>query len=291
MYTILSKRLASWITRIGLLALVVSLGLLGGPAKPAAAAAITVTVKPAGSGLEFSASYPYAVTWDVWLSTASIEVSPYPPHFATGGTLAPRVKHFATSSAVTSIGPAFYSLLPSTTYNYIVRAGDSYVTGSAKTLQSRVTVTFTQIEVIGDSDDFGKGELTFFFRNPTNGLFDRQFGEVSVSSGTFLQLPTERAAIIYRVFNKVGNLTLMVEGVDNDIDIDACRSNQPPDGTSGSDHCFDWATAQTAIYIPQFAGLSQNFTSKVVQFETTAYRLKFRVFAIVTAEYGELFAL
>jgi hypothetical protein len=56
--------------------------------------------------------------------------------------------------------------------------------------------------------------------------------------------------------------------------------------TSGSDNCFDWATAQSAINIAQFAGLNQNFTQKTVTFQTTGNRLEFKVFATITVEYG-----
>jgi hypothetical protein len=140
--------------------------------------------------------------------------------------------------------------------------------------------------------DVGKGELTFHFRNPGTFLFDRQFGEVGVNSNDPpLILPTDGAAIQYRLINSVA-LSLAVEGVDNDIDFfEACRTDQPPDGTSGSDNCFDWATAKTSISIAQFSGLSQNFTQKPLVFQTTAYRLKFKVFATVTVGYGEKIVL
>src|SRR4029450_13977086 len=114
MDTMFSKRVVLWLTRIGLLTMMMSLGLLGGPAKPAAAAGVTVTAKAGRSGLEFSATAPSAVTWDVWLSTASIDQSVYPPKFVSGGTLSPRIKHLASTTAQTSFSPAFYNLLANT---------------------------------------------------------------------------------------------------------------------------------------------------------------------------------
>ena len=84
-----------------------------------------------------------------------------------------------------------------------------------------------------------------------------------------------------------------MEGVDDDYDppFEACRSSQPPDGTSGSDSCYDWATATFSTNVAQFAGLSQNHTSKPVTFQTTGFRLKFKVFATVTVDYGDVFVV
>src|SRR5262245_22743519 len=276
MYRYLSRPSIAWTARLGLAIVLLSLSLLAAAPRRASAAIVTVNVNPHGSGLEFSASTTSAVTWEFWLSTSSIVTSPYPPHFQSLG-----VRYVSGANPSNSFSPAFYNLVPNRTYNYIVRGGSTYLTGSVKTLKNRVTVTFNKIDVIDDSDALGAGELTFYF-NAGSGFF-QQFGEVSASSGASLSINT--ATIIF--FNKVGSLNPMVEGVDDDIDfLEACRSGQPPDGTTGSDNCFDWATAQTSINIPQFAGLNNNFTQKTVSFETTANRLKFRAFALITVEYG-----
>jgi hypothetical protein len=270
MYTIFSKRVVLWLTRIGLLTLMMSLGLLGSPAKPAAAAGVTVNVKPATSGLEFSATSPSAVTWDVWLSTASIDQSVYPPQFITGGTLSPRIKHVASTTAQTSFSPAFYNLLANTTYNYIVRGGTSYQTGSAKTLQRQRTVTFTQIDVISDSDSTGAGELTFDFY--VDGKYRFAFG-VSAGSNTpvypnkvFIDFPT-------------GSTTsLKVVGIDDDCDFGQFCTGGLPSSGGGSNSDMDWATAE-------IGSISASSLPRTVTFETRGYALEFKVYAKVEMRY------
>jgi hypothetical protein len=283
MVSIISKRLVSW---LGLAVMLLSLTVLASEPQSAAAAGVTVSVTSAGSGLQFAASSSSAVTWDIWISTSSIQMSPAPPHFQTGGSLPARVKHFSSTTLQSSYSPAFYQLGINTTYNYIVRGGSSYVTGFAKTLSRKVTVAITRIDVLDDSDDLSAGDLTFYFRNPNDGAFDQHVGEVSISSGSPLLLP-DRSALSYNFFANSSTLKLAVQGVDDDCDfLDICQGFWYPDLSSGSSNDFDWATAQITINIPQFAGLNQNFTSKLVTFQTTANRLKFKVTAIVTVEYS-----
>jgi hypothetical protein len=284
MYTILPKRLTLWISRIGLLALVLSLGVLGSPAKPAAAQGITATVNAVGTGLEFHASSPFAVTWDIWLSTASIEMSPSPPHFPTGGTLPPRVKHVASTIAQASFAPAFYELSPGRTYNYIVRGGSSYLTGSVKTLNYQVTVNFKRIDVIDDSDALSAGDLNFYL--VVKGHTILRYGEVSGSSGESLY-PNRSASL-----GAPYSVSLAVKGIDDDCDfLDICTTEpeiegQEPDYTSGSSDIADWASAQSGpISIARLGSLNANYVAKTVTFQTTAYRLKYKVYALIEVRY------
>jgi hypothetical protein len=283
MVSIISRRLVSW---IGVAIMLLSLTVLASEPQPVAAAGVTVSVTPVGSGLQFAASSSSAVTWDIWISTSSILTSPAPPHFQTGGSLPARVKHFASSTLQSTYSPAFSQLGNSTIYNYIVRGGSSYATGFAKTLTRKVTVEFARIDVLDDSDDVSAGDLTFYFRNPNDGTFDKHIGEVYVSSGAAVPMP-ERPGIRYDFFANSSTLLLAIQGVDDDCDFfDICQGFWYPDLSTGSSNDFDWATAQLSINIPQFAGLNQNFTSKQVTFQTTANRLKFKVTAVVTVEYS-----
>ena len=280
------------IVKTGFLTLVLTLGLVGSLSRPAAAAGLVVEVDPIGSGLQFHASSPFAVDWEIQVSLGSVVSSPLPPHFPTGGTLPPRIQRFTSKgTAQTSFAPAVSSLLPNTTYNYIVRGGTSFATGSIRTFQSRVTILYDRIDVIDDSDSLSAGDLTFHFSAGAG--FDRQFGEVQAPSGAPVNLPKGRGQISQVVFNKIGTLKLAVEAVDDDYDppFEACRNGQPPDGTSGSDNCFDWATATFEIRAADFAGPSQNSTTRAVSFQTGALRIRFKVFATITVDYSDKFVL
>jgi len=290
MYRTQTQRFARRFSRIALLAVILSLGLAAGPARPAAAAGVTVTVDPQGSGLQFHATSPLAVDWEIQVSLGTIITIPSPPHFQTGGTLPPRIHRFSSNGQVqTSFAPFFNSLLPNANYNYIVRGGGQFVTGSVRTFQNKVTVTYNRIDVIDDSDALSPGDLTFFF--DVANTFDRQFGEVQAPSGlpvfpTFAQGPTSQV-----LFNKIGTLKVQVEGIDDDIDspFEACRTAQPPDGTSGSDNCFDWSTASFSTSLSAIAGAGSNSGSKTVAFQTTTFRLQFKVTATITVEYAPFF--
>ena len=214
-----------------------------------------------------------------------------PTALPTGGSLPPRIQRFnSNGTSQTTFAPAASSLLPNTIYNYIVRGGTSFASGSVRTLQNRVTILYDRIDVIDDSDSLSAGDLTFHFNAGAG--FDRQFGEVQAPSGAPVILTKGRGEIRQVVFNKSGTLKLAVEAVDDDYDppFEACRNGQPPDGTSGSDNCFDWATATFETNVAKFAGTSQQSTTKAVSFQTGALRIQFKVFATIKVEYGSKFA-
>jgi hypothetical protein len=85
--------------------------------------------------------------------------------------------------------PQLLDLESSTTYYYVLRADDGkgkqVKTGSFKTLTRRVEVTFAEIEMIDDSDDFGDCECNFEFGA---GNETKQYGTKanpkSIASGT-----------------------------------------------------------------------------------------------------------
>jgi hypothetical protein len=285
-----TQRPSTRIVKTGLLPLVLSLGLIAGLSRPAAAAGLVVDVDLVGSGLQFHASSAFAVDWEIQVSLGSIVSTPLPPHFPTGGTLPPRIQRFSShGTAQTTFDPVVSSLLPNTTYNYIARGGTSFATGSFRTLMNRVTISYDRIDVIDDSDSLSAGDLTFHFNAGAG--FDRQFGEVQAPSGAPVILPKGRGQISQVLFNKSGTLKLQVEAVDDDHDppFEACRNGQPPDGTSGSDNCFDWTTATFETNVAQFAGAGQNSTTKAVTFQTPALRIQFKVFATIKVEYGSKF--
>jgi hypothetical protein len=280
MYHTISKRLASWVSRIGLAVAVLSLTLLAGAPQPADAAGVVVNVTALGSGFQFAATTSGApVTWDIWLNSTSIEYSPYPPHFPSPppGTLAPRTRRASTSTAQTSFSPVLRDLLPNKTYNYIVRAGSFYTTGQATTLNRQVTITFNQIDVIDDSDDLSAGDLSFRFF--VNGTEKFSFG-ASASSGETLN-PNK----VFASFLPGTSMSLKVVGVDDDCDFgQLCTSGIPSSG-SGSHADYDWATAESgSINIAQL-GPDTNSFSKTVTFEARGYALEFKVFAKIDVRY------
>jgi hypothetical protein len=286
-----TKRPSARTLTTSFLSLGMSLLLIAAMKPPAAAAGLGIEVDPIGSGLQFHASSPFAVDWEIQVSLGSIVSSPFPPHFPTGSTLPPRIHRFTSNgTAQTSFAPALSSLLPNSTYNYIVRGGTTFATGSIRTFLNRVTILYDRIDVIDDSDSLSAGDLTFHFSAGAG--FDRSFGEVQAPSGAPVLLPSGRGQIQEVLFNKSGTLKLAVEAVDDDHDppFEACRSGQPPDGTSGSDNCFDWATATFETNVAQFAGAGQNSTTKAVTFQTTGdLPIRFKVFATIKVEYGSKF--
>jgi hypothetical protein len=266
------------------------LALTGYLNQPVAAAGVSVDVDPIGNGLQFHASSAFPVDWEIQVSLGAIAATPFPPHIPTGGSLPPRIQRVSSHGTTQkTFDPVVAALLPDHDYNYIVRGGSSYATGSIRTFMNRVTVTYNRIDVIDDSDSLSAGDLTFHFNSGEG--FDRHFGEVQAPSGAPVILPAGRGQISQVLFDKIGTLALAVEAVDDDYDppFEACRNGQPPDGTSGSDNCFDWSTATFQTSLSQLAGPGQNVTTKQVTFETGALRIQFKVTATIRLEYGSKF--
>jgi hypothetical protein len=280
MYTYLSKSLPAWTMRLGLAIMLLSLALLTWTSTPAAAAGVEVQVSAQGSELAFHATTSGApVSWDIWINTTTIQTSPYPPHFPSStGTLLPRTKRASSSGAQTSFAPVFRELSPKMTYNYIVRAGSTYVTGQATTLKRQVSVRFDQIKVIDDSDDFSAGDLNFRFFVDGTECFS--FG-ATASSGEIL---SPNKTLVY--FPTASTLKVKVVGIDDDCDIGLCVSGLPSSG-GGAHPDYDWATAESRnINIAQLGPTNANFVSKTIAFETLGYPLEFKVYIRIDVQYS-----
>jgi hypothetical protein len=112
--------------------------------------------------------------------------------------------------------PQLLDLESSTTYYYVVRADDGkgkqVKTGSFKTLTRRVEVTFAEIEMIDDSDDFGDCECNFEFGA---GNETKQYGTKtnpkSIASGT-----TVHPNVTFTINNAPSEIPIHAVGNDDD---------------------------------------------------------------------------
>jgi hypothetical protein len=238
--------------RAGMALVMLALALLTS-ARPAAAA--SASVQPLGSGFQFHAKNAVAVTWDIAVSPSPIAFIGSTPVFPTGAD----VTRANTSFLQTTFDPFIGGLLPNTTYNYIVRAGSDYTTGSIKSLQRSVVVTFNSITVSNDSDDLGKGELTYQFK--VNGVYRSalDFFRATSSGETF-----NPNRSVSGLINGGKTIPLAVEVQDDDCDFSTCV--RPADFTSGSDSDNDWATAVATI---RFTTDQSNSFSKTVSYSVS----------------------
>jgi hypothetical protein len=280
-HTSMSNRIARWVSRLGLLALVLSLGLLSGPATPAAAANFSVNAFASGTGLYIKADYSSTINWNVQVSTGKISYKTGNiPYFDTSAALPPRV------STNTSIGASyshfFGPLAANLNYNYIINGGGGYAIGSVTTKNRQLTVTFTKLDVIDDGDFWVSGEDTFHFN--INGTWVFQTAELYPNS--------PETVTINQTFTSLASsssLKLAVQGVDDDCDSfdGICSYGLAPDFSSGWDYQHDWQTAQSNISYGSLGAADANEVTKAVTFETpqSSYYPKFKVYATVTAKY------
>lgn len=149
--------------------------------------------------------------------------------------------------------PARNYLTPNTQYWYTVRATGANSTvhvehGSFKTKQRIVTITWTTLNVFGDSDTTGPGELTFHMRaNGTNA--SKVFGPSSINTGYYR---TDLTAT--KVIKGGGtSATVEVRGYDDDCVFSTCTL---PDGTwgKGSNADLQWDTGLATITVPYTLG-------------------------------------
>lgn len=191
---------------------------------------------------------------------------------------------------------AFGDLEPDTTYYIVVRATDAsnhtaYQQGTFKTLERKVTVTFTKILVIGDGDKgAGKGEIAFeFFVNDqeTGGL-----GQQKIASGE---------TILFSVYAHVDDapkwLMIKVRGRECDATGGNCLVEAGdifPTSGGGSYQDWDYAHASTFVNVddPGVGALPPNYGTGLpaghdgyLIFETTGYHLKFRVYGYFDVDY------
>lgn len=149
--------------------------------------------------------------------------------------------------------PARVYLKPNTQYWYKVRATGAGSTpyielGTFKTKQRIITITWTTLNVFGDSDTTGAGELTFHMRaNGTNA--SKVLGPASIATGYYR---TDLTAT--KVITGTGNTaTVEVRGYDDDCVFSTCTL---PDGTwgKGSNADLQWDTAKATITVPNAYG-------------------------------------
>lgn len=94
-----------------------------------------------------------------------------------------------------------------------------YQTGSLKTLNRSITVTFSQVYVSDDSDDLSAGDLTFYFNINGNWDWFKSIGELQVASGQSI-FPNQTRGFGYQpygYYNK-DTLSLAVQVQDDDCD-------------------------------------------------------------------------
>ena len=279
-HTSMSNRIARWLSRIGLLALVLSLGVFSSPAQPAAAAGFSASANVSGTGIRITASYSSSLSWNVQVSTAAIITSSTVPTFDTGGTLGPRIHSYSSSG--TNFDHFFGGLFADKNYNFIISAGGGYRTGSITTLKRQLTVNFTKIDVIDDGDFVASGEDTFYFN--VDGKWVFQTDELYPNSPTTLDINK-----IYATFTTSTLLSLAVHGVDDDCDFgELCTYGIGPGYTAGWDYQHDWNTAKSgSISYASLGAPDANDVTKEITFETPSSQSypKFKVYAKVSARY------
>ncbi len=278
---VLHQAWAQWMVR-ALLVLVV-IGIHAGTATPAAAATVTYTVTPAGSGIQFTTVSPYPSKWDIWIGIGAYTLGSSGPTFTNAASM--RHVH-SNGKLLTIFQDAFYELKPNTTYNYVIKGQNQFLTGSQKTLRRQVTVNFSKIHIIDDSDSFGAGELMFDFGTNSTWHSGLRFGEVSGSTGSFIY-PKRTLTLKDGTGNYPSQwLTLMVFGRDDDCDFGLCTNGTAPSLSGGSNSEADWAAAtKDKINLLEFGPENLNTLSKEFTFQTTAYALDFKAYAKVTVNY------
>lgn len=241
---------------------------------------------------------------------ASLQVSAVAPKKQADGTYTfdnLPVDGFALTPAKTLHQAQILDLQPNTTYHFIINAGKGAVGGESQwastftTLKRQVTVHYTKINVIDDSDDLGNGELFFaFFIN--GWLMDFQGvsltyplggggANVSVGSGESIALPDLYVNVID---NAPATLTLKVYGHDDDCDFvplpgfpaTLCTEGSGPGGSPdhGSTSEQDWATANGSLNVARSGPGKEEFDASL-GFSTTNDRLKFEAVCTITVRY------
>jgi hypothetical protein len=155
-------------------------------------------------------------------------------------------------SNVTQWNSQLLNLEPNTTYHYLLKAtaaGGQVVTtaGTFKTLRRRVEVTFTEIDMVDDSDILSACDCVFHFQagslNPVSTPF------MYVNSGETVNL-----AVPFALYPSAATdtLRLRVEAVDDDTDpiIDFCAVGWGPYWSNGSTNCLDWS------YVSKYVDIS-----------------------------------
>jgi len=255
------------LSRAGLALVMLAIALLGS-VRPASAAFVSATA--VGSGVQFHGQNGLPLTWNIYMSVSPIQFSGGKPLFPVGAS----IKSAFSSGAQTTFDPFIGGLFPNTTMNYIVDAGGTFLTGSVKTKQRSMTVTFNQFTISNDSDSSGAGELMYHFR--VAGVYHPELDfRKDVSSPTTFGVSKSVVGLL----NGLPSVPLAVEVQDDDCTFSTCF--RPADFTSGSDADNDWATAKTTI---SSVADQSNFISKTVTFSVNG-AVGFTVSALVQVTY------
>jgi hypothetical protein len=238
------------ITRAALALLMLALALLGS-ARPAAAAS-NISATPLASGFSVRAHSDTSVTWELQVSSSPVLQGSQPLFLNAIITYAS-----SQGSAQTDFVPFVGGLVPNTTYNYILKAGNTYTYGVlGKTLHRSVVVSFNSITVSGDSDSVGKGELTYQFK--VNGVYhpELDFFRATSSGETF-----NPGKFVSNLIDGGATMPLAVDVQDDDCEFSTCV--RKADFTSGSNSDNDWATAAASI---DFSAQQVNSFNKTVSY-------------------------
>lgn len=157
-----------------------------------------------------------------------------------------------TGSLVTDWEVTFDDLTPDTLYNVTLVAEDQngnldHRYGQFRTLERRVTVTFTSIDVVNDADkwDVNKGEIEWFFEVDGDWIESFHRGVAKIKGGRSIHLGDDRRMVIDDADRY---LELAVQGVEHDGGW--CPAGIPPYADHfGGDiaDCRDVATAVATL--------------------------------------------
>ena len=216
----------------------------------------------------------------------------------------------ATADRRTAWTPTVSGLVPGTTYEVTVRATDAQGhtnerTGTFRTVDAIARITITKITVIDDSEKgSNRGEIRFDYQ--VNGRYLDGGGYRKLGSGSTIGAPvkgTSRPGALFSVAATEGTiLDLRVQGFECDkARTSKCvQETSGPEGASGGHNGKkdQWAWAVGAFTLEQ--ALASNGALPIwhgtnvtpppghdgyVMFQTTAYRLKLRVYATVDLDH------
>lgn len=195
---------------------------------------------------------------------------------------APSITFAIGAANVTSWTFNIPNLQPGTRYDYVavatVNGAKSCYLGQFVTLSRKVTITFKTIRVNNDSDFWGAGELTFYFKAFNAWQMDMTTNQMSISSGHTVTLNATKS------FTNVPEvLTLAVQGQDEDCNF-CTYGIGPKDADWGSTSQQDWNTGYSAQISLMPKGQIESYTQTVV-FSSSWWPVGFTVTAIVTVDY------
>ncbi len=279
MMTRLSQR-APRVTRLLMVfTVLLSMMMIIAPRPTAAAApppAPSVSVVPHGTFAFMTVTNPAPAQIDVWVfASESGTINNCVPNF-------PRIDFAIGAGNVTNWTFKISSLQPRTRYEYVVRAtvngASSCYIGQFNTLSPKVTVDFQKIKVNNDSDIWGAGELTFYFKVYDKWEQGLTTNEMSISSGQTVTINKIKSYV-----NEPDFITLAVQGQDEDC-VFCSYGIGPKAADSGSTSQQDWNTAYSGEISLRSPGPNENF-SQTVFFSSSWWPVGFTVKAIITVKY------